>query len=325
MGIARKWVFPILRLLVFAIIAVALVKLAFIDGLSDDGGDSAQPTGQIVDPTVAVARGTITNEVKLDATVSADPAVPVKATLAGEITKVSAAVGAQVAADTPVAVIRSETVTPDGQPVRKTVTVTAGAAGALSALPIIVGQQVQVGDAIGQVAPPTFSVSGSLAASDQYRLLNRPSEATVTITNGPAPFTCTNLTITTPLNGAGASTASSASGADGDGSASTATTTVRCAVPAGVTVFTGLAAKLVIAGGVASDVLTVPATAVQGSAGSGVVYVPDPKGGDPVEKPVKLGLSDGKKVEITEGLAEGDEILEFVPGAPAAPADGAQG
>ncbi|GAB3405639.1 hypothetical protein GCM10027515_19230 [Schumannella luteola] len=315
MGIARKWVFPILRLVVIAAIAVALVKLAFIDGLSDDGKDSARPTGQIVDPTVSVTKGTITNEVKLDATVSADPAAPVKATLAGEVTKITAALGAPVAADTPVAVIRSETISPEGQPIVKTVTVKAGSGGVLSALPIIVGQQVAVGDAIGQVAPPTFSVTGSLAAADQYRLLNRPTEATVTITGGPAPFTCTGLSITTPLNGAGA--AASAPG-DGDGAASaTPTTTVRCAVPAEVTVFTGLAAKMSIAGGVATDVLTVPATAVQGSAGTGVVYVPDAKGGKPVKKDVKLGLSDGKDVEITEGLAEGDEILQFVPGAPA--------
>ncbi|TPW76509.1 hypothetical protein [Schumannella soli] len=323
MGIARKWVFPILRLVVFAAIAVALVKLAFIDGLTGGSSDTAQPTGQVVDPVIAVEKGTITNEVKLDATVSADPAVPVKATLAGEVTKVSAGVGAQVNADTPIATVRSETVSPDGQPVRKTVVVKAGAAGTLSALPVIVGQQVVVGDAIAQVAPPTFSVSGGLAAADQYRLLNRPDAATVTIVGGPAPFTCGGLTITTPLNGAGASASGDASG---DAGASTPTTTVRCAVPAEVTVFTGLAAKMSIAGGVAKDVLTVPATAVQGSAGSGIVYVPDAQGGKPVKKDVKLGLSDGDKVEITGGLAEGDQILEFVPGAPAKSPDGsAQG
>ena len=32
---------------------------------------------------------------------------------------------------------------------------------------------------------------------------------------------------------------------------------------------------------------------------------------------MKLGLTDGTNVEITEGLAEGDLVLQFVPGAPA--------
>ena len=40
MGIARRWVFPILRLVVFAAIAAALVKLAFFGGF---GGETADP------------------------------------------------------------------------------------------------------------------------------------------------------------------------------------------------------------------------------------------------------------------------------------------
>ena len=36
--------------------------------------------------------------------------------------------------------------------------------------------------------------------------------------------------------------------------------------------------------------------------------------GEPEERAVTLGLTDGSVVQVTEGLAEGDEVLEFVPG-----------
>ena len=45
-NVMRKWVFPILRLLVVAAIAVALVKLAFFADTAE-ALDPAQPTGQI--------------------------------------------------------------------------------------------------------------------------------------------------------------------------------------------------------------------------------------------------------------------------------------
>ena len=313
MSVARRWVFPIIRIVVFALIAVALVKLAFFSGTAHAADQSVQPAAQVTQPRVVVETGTITNDVTVKALISADPAVPVKATLAGEVKKVIAAQGAQVDANTPVLTIRSETVTDDGTPAVKTVTVLAGSAGVLTSVPVIVGQVVAVGDAVGQVAPPTFSVSGSLAAEKQYRLLNRPTEAQVAITGGPAPFTCTGLTISTATPGASATDGGQS---DTGGSAGT---TVRCAVPAGVTVFPGLAAKITISGGVASDALVVPTTAVEGTAQAGNVYLAA-SDGTTTKKAVTLGLTDGKMVQIVSGVAKGDSILEFVPGA-AAPCD----
>ena len=181
----------------------------------------------------------------------------------------------------------------------------------LSSFTVLVGQMVAVGDTVGQVAPPTFNVTATLAPEQQYRLLAQPTEAQVTVTGGPAGFTCTGLTITTPLAGAGSGT--------GDGDAPGAGgATVRCAVPADVTVFSGLTAKLTIAGGVAENVLILPMTAVEGAAGSGIVYVVQPDGSSE-ERPVTLGLNDGVNVEITGGLEEGELVLQFVPGAPAEP------
>jgi multidrug efflux pump subunit AcrA (membrane-fusion protein) len=311
-GVARKWVFPIIRMVIFAAIAIALVKVAFFAGATQSV-DPTMPTGHIVEPQSTVATGTITNDVTLKGAISADAAVPIKATLAGEVKKVLVTQGQAVDAKTAILTIRSETASADGTPVVKTVTVLAGSTGTLSSFPVIVGQVVAVGDAVGQVAPPSFSVTGTLSPEQQYRLLNQPTEATVAVTGGPAPFTCTGLTISTAVAGAPADP-----NGDASGGSPASGTTVRCAVPAEVKVFGGLSAELTISGGVADKVLIVPLTAVEGSAGTGTVYMQ--KGDGSTEKhAVGLGLTDGSNVEIRTGLKAGDKILQFVPGAVAAP------
>ncbi|MEO7124204.1 MAG: hypothetical protein ABI400_14030 [Lacisediminihabitans sp.] len=316
MGVARKWVFPIIRLVIFAAIAIALVKVAFFANPSA-AADPAVPTGHITEPQVQVTSGTIKNDVKLTGAVAADPAVPVKATLAGDVLKVLVTQGQQVGVDTPIVTIRQETPRDDGSLSYKTVTVKSGAAGTLSSLPVIVGQVVSVGEVVGQVAPASFNVSGSLDPAQQYRLLNQPTEALVTIAGGPAPFSCTGLTISTALAGAKVSDSPS-TGSNAGSTSSSGSTTVRCAVPADVKVFAGLSAHLVIPGGKSENALIVPTTAVEGGSGTGNVYLVQPDGSHK-KTPVTLGLSDGKSVEVTAGVAKGDSVLEFIPGAPAKP------
>ncbi len=97
MSIARKWVFPILGLVVAAAIAAALVKLAFFGG-STAGAGGEQPTGNIVDPQVPVMISTISNDVLLSGTVNADDAVAVKAPLDGTLATVDVGVGSVVGA-----------------------------------------------------------------------------------------------------------------------------------------------------------------------------------------------------------------------------------
>jgi macrolide-specific efflux system membrane fusion protein len=320
-GIARKWVFPIIWMVVFAVIAGALVKIAFFPDVVEAQG-SEFPTGEIVEPQVPAMLGTIRNDVVLDGTVNADAAVAAKATLAGEVVRVYAAAGQWVAADTKLLQIKAQIPNDDGSTSTKWANVTAGAAGTLSSFPVLVGQMVSVGEEVGQVAPPTFNVTATLSPELQYRLLNKPTEAEVQVTGGPAPFVCTGLTITTPLAGAGSGGGDGGTG--GTGGTGGSTTTVHCAVPAEVTVFAGLAAKVTIAGGIAENVLTVPLTAVEGAAQSGVVYfvLPD---GTTEQRPVTLGINDGVSVEVTDGLAEGEMVLQFVPGAPAVDPNGPGG
>ncbi|MGN6428695.1 MAG: efflux RND transporter periplasmic adaptor subunit [Leifsonia sp.] len=336
MGVMRRWVFPIVRILLVAAIAVALVKLAFFPS-GEAEADPATPSAQLGDPVTAVATGTIVNDVTVSGSIVADSAVPARATSAGTVNKVQVSVGQKVAAGDILFDVKIETprepvasTAPDGsqtleerEPLVRYEEVTAPIAGVVSELPVLSGQTVAIGDTVGAVAPPTFSATAALPAEQQYRLVNRPTEAKVTVKGGPAPFTCTGLSITTPpaavsdAAGPSGGGAGGAGGGGGQGVAGAASnTTVRCAIPANVTVFPGLTADITMSAGKAENVLTVPTTAVKGSAQTGVVYVQDPKGGEPKEVPVTLGLTDGTWVEIRAGLKEGDSILEFVPGAP---------
>lgn len=336
MGVVRRWILPALRTVLIAAIAVALVKLAFFPAGGADTASPDRPTGALSDPVTSAAVGTIVNDVTVTGSIIADPAVPARATAAGTVNKVQVAVGQPVEAGAVLFDVKVETPReplvesgPDGsqivterKPAISYVEVVAPIAGLVSELPVLAGQTVAIGDRVGSVAPPTFSATAALAAEKLYRLVDRPTEATVTVTGGPAPFTCTDLTIATPLATAGeAATSGGAGGGSGStptggGDASASGTTLRCTVPAGVTVFAGLSADITMSAGRAENVVTVPTTAVKGSAESGVVYLPDAKGGAPKEATVSLGLTDGTSVEVTSGLAEGDRILEFVPGAP---------
>lgn len=327
-GMWRRWVFPILKTVLVAVIAVALVKLAFFpDQPAPD--PALEPTGVIAQPEVPVTRGTISNELVLSGSVSADKPLAVKATATGAVDEVFAKAGQGVAAGDVLYDIKVENpVTPveepgpDGFPVITTPAPTfrfeqvrAPSAGVLAALDVIPGQPVSTGDATGRVQPPGFHVTASLSPEQQYRLTSAPSEATVVIAGGPAPFTCGGLTIEPAAAGDdGVAAPDGTIGATSSGGG----TAVRCAVPGDVRVFQGLTAQVKIAAGSAEGVLMVPVTAVEGGAESGVVWRLAPEGGE-AEQPVRLGLSDGTNVEVLEGLAEGDLILQFVPGAPAAP------
>ncbi|RWZ55399.1 HlyD family efflux transporter periplasmic adaptor subunit [Labedella populi] len=320
MGVWRKWIFPIIRLLVFSIIAVALVKLAFFPDASEEAAP-AEPTGTVSESIVTVERGSVINDVLVDGSIVADPAAEAKAPLAGDILELRVGSGATVGKGDVIAVVRKEivqdpvidvneetgeeTVT-DRAPLYRTEEVTAPVAGVVSALPVVKGQVVEIGDTVASIAPPTFSVTGTIAPEEQYRLQEKPTEAAVEVVGGPGSFTCTNLTISVPLAG------SAPEGGDDLGGGETAAgATVRCAVPGDVTVFSGLTGTISMPGGSAEDVLVLPVTAVKGNSQEGSVWLMGDDG-EPVETPVGLGLNDGSIVEVS-GIDEGASVLEFIP------------
>ncbi|WP_431838501.1 secretion protein HlyD [Cellulomonas sp. Y8] len=320
MGVTRRIVFPAIRIVLWAVIAVALAKIAFAgaDRVSA-AEDPLQPSAQVTEPQVQVTTGTVTNAVTVSASVVADAPKPVRATLAGTVHRLLAEDGQAVAADTPVLELRSETpvdptVTTDPETGMQTVTenkpkvtrqtVVAGTAGTLR-LSVLKDQVVAVGDSIGTVTPGTLSVQGTLTPDQQYRLVDAPGEATVTLKGGPAPFTCTGLRIGAAAQDEPTDPQAPEAGASTSG-------TVSCAVPGEVTAFPGLGADIEIVNGTAEGALVVPVTAVQGSVQNGNVWVVGADGASE-QRAVVLGLTDGKQVQIAEGLAEGDTVLEYAP------------
>lgn len=316
MTVLRRWVWPGLKFLVFAAIAVSLVRLAFFAAQPEEA--ETVPTGQIEDPTVTVTKGDIVNDVEATGTIRSVASTAVRSSVEGTVNKVFVANGAHVEQGAPVIDVRVETpstgTTDDGEPLPPTITfstVVASASGTVSGLDLVTKQPVAVGDTVARVAPERYRATATLDAAQLYRLTSRPSEATVTVKDGPAPFTCTNLALTSAA--AGGDTPSDESGDDSGASGAAGGTELACDVPGDVTVFPGLEVTVAVPAGKAEGVLTLPTTAVQGTAQKGVVTVVD-DAGKRAEKAVALGLNDGESVEVKSGLAEGDTVLQFVPG-----------
>lgn len=319
----RAVVFPALRLVVWSVIAVSLAWLAF--GRTDPVPDTtATPSFEAATPEVTVTRGTVENAVSLPGSVSADAPVAVKATVDGRVSRLRARVDDVVQKGAPLLDIVTETpadppsgpaadpaapAPPPRAPVRKTTVVRAATAGTVTAVDVLVDQQVAVGDTVASVGPGTLTVTASLTQQQQFRLLEAPNEAQVSVPGGPAPFRCTELRIGQPKTDQPPAAPDPFSPAPPAGPA---TGSVTCRVPPDATVFSGMSATMELEAGVADNVLVLPVTAVKGSVSTGTVWRLG-AGGEPTEQAVELGLTDGEQVEVRSGLAEGDQVLQFVP------------
>ncbi|WGM21772.1 efflux RND transporter periplasmic adaptor subunit [Paenarthrobacter sp. OM7] len=350
MGIFRRVILPVSWLLVFAVIAVALVKIAFVDGLEASGSEPA-PLAQVDIPVVPATRATVTNTVQIKGTVQSDVADTVRSTSAGKVIKIFVEEGGTVAEGQALFQVKAErpVTTPqlskDGtpttpKPVYDYFDILAPSAGTLQQLTTLIDQQVTVGEAVGKIDPGTYTVAGSVTAAQQYRLLGKPGPAEIALVGGPAPFQCAEVTLKNNASddggsasgglaatgggagmGVGAAIAGPGAGGSQPEEGGTPTGTLSCAVPSDQQVFAGLGATMTVSAGVAPDVVTVPLTSVKGSVKDGIVWIAGPggTGAAPEQRTVQLGLNDGNVVEVTSGLAEGEQVLEFVPGAPAAP------
>ncbi len=275
--------FPIIGLVIATVIAVSVAKLAFFP---DEQSSAEQPWAEISDPVVSVERGSLVNQLTLTGTIARDETYALKSEVSGTVVTVHVGNGAAVSAGQVLFTVRLDTN-------RRLVDIVAPEAGSLSELALVTGQSTTVGEEIASLSPQRFHVLSTVEPVQLYRLIDAPSEATVTITGGPAPFACTGLTTQVADDG---------------------TTSVRCSVPGDQVVFPGLPVQLVVDVGAVDDVLVIPTTAVKGGAGSGLVWLDAGDGSEPVEREVTLGISDGSMVEVIDGLAQGDLIRQFVPG-----------
>ncbi|WP_147679978.1 efflux RND transporter periplasmic adaptor subunit [Actinomyces ruminicola] len=321
----KRYVLPTIKILIALIVAVALVKIAFFPDSNDGTTAEIEPGIDPATQTTIVTAGDITNTVDVKGQVVEDAAVEAQATLNGVVDSFAVSKGATVTQGEPLLYLKlvepqEPTVSTDeeGNPVQTPVedkvtwsTVYAPTSGVVS-FNVIQDQETSVGMVVATVSPGTYSAKGTITADQQYRLTNAPSSATLTVEGGPAPFECTGLKIGTRET---TSTTTSETGqvttTTGDGT----TVEVRCPVPSDQQVFPGLSVTIGIDAGSATDALIVPVTAVEGTVTKGNVWVvTDPADPDAAEKrEVTLGITDGESVQVTDGLAEGDEILLFVP------------
>ncbi|WP_337005853.1 MULTISPECIES: efflux RND transporter periplasmic adaptor subunit [unclassified Microbacterium] len=279
----RRWIFPLLLVLIFGACAAALVKIAFFP---DRAESMVMPEAGVTDPVVAVERGSIVNALSLSGNVARDDSYAVRSELNGTVIAVHVGEGAAVAAGQKLFTVRQE------EP-RKDIDVVAPEAGDVSELALVKGQPTTVGTETYKLTPARYHLLATVDPVQLYRLVNAPTEATVTISGGPAPFACTGVGVQVSTEG---------------------TASVRCAIPADQTVFAGLPATMDLALGQVDDALVIPVTAVKGGAGTGNVWVDAGDGSDPEERAVTLGVNDGVMVEVVDGLAEGESIRQFVPG-----------
>ena len=330
MRVFRKVVLPVAWVAIFSTIAISLAVMAFGSDEPEQPRSGLKPTGQIPVSNAGVSRGTVENTFTLQGTIQVDPPVTAKADHDGVVNHFFFPVGAKVKVGEPIFQIKSEEAPEsddeDGaKPKVRYYNVLASKAGRVSGFSKELDDPVTKGDAVATIRLDTFRATGSIDPVDQYRLLKMPRSARVSITGGPKPFDCGELAIGDPSTATGSDTdAGSSEGDDiqpsgysepgeGGGGGEGGGASITCRVPEDVRVFDGLNMTMSIDAGRAEDVLVVPITAVRGLVGTGTVWVVED--GQPTERRVRLGLSDGQVVEIRKGLKQGEEILEFVPGA----------
>lgn len=350
MGFARRYVFPVLWLLIAAAIAVALTKLAFFSdapggGTADDG---AAPTANVDEwATVSAERGDIAAALELPTTVRADAGTPLSATHAGEVVEVWVKNGDAVSRGDRILQVRvpkdvaipepppapvAETDAPAAAPTAPTVpaapaspaveysyhNLTAPRGGTVRDLRAVTGQSLSLGDAVATITPGTYSITADLTPEQQLQLLDTRIKATATLASGGSPFTCKAASITEddPEQAEDAPAVPAIDPMTGmPMETANSLAQLTCAVPAGTKVVPGLTGTISVDLGSAEGVITVPVTAVEGSLEDGAVYRPPTDGNEPERHPVTLGLRDTTTVEVRTGLTEGDEILRFAPGA----------
>lgn len=276
--VRRLWPF----LLALAALASAYVAWATFQTADTNtrSADEPEPTTR----TATVAVGDVRSVVVLSGVVLPAEDIEVRAPGSGRVAELSGVAGEMTLADQEVATIETEMGT--------RVDVVADEAGTLNEWMVSVGSTVRPGDTLALLSPDRFEAAAVVPPELLYRFYGEDLGVTAVIDHGPAPFTC-------PLVSLGA----------GSGASSTdATVELRCAIPSTVRVFPGVRLKVAVVTGEARDALVLPLESVAGEADQGFVTVID-SSGSVATRSVRLGMTDGLRVQILDGLSEGDLVL----------------
>lgn len=142
-----------------------------------------------------------------------------------------------------------------------------------------------------------------------YQLLDEPLGVKALINGGPSGFTCEWIGL--GYSGGGVSMGEVGTTKASIGLPAGATNvTLQCAVPEDIRASTGMNGLMVIQTQQPAEVLSLPRTAVNGTAGSGTVVMVNADGTTEL-RTVELGVSDTYNVEILSGLEEDESVLLF--------------
>ncbi len=234
-------------------------------------------------PTTVVEATDLTSTVVLHGTVVSTPQVAVPTLHSGELRRIAEA-GDRVSAGEVIATVGDAEITSPASGV---------VASWLADDTVIVG----TGITLAILSTAQLGVEVSVPVEDAYRMYSVPTEARASVESGPGGLDCTLASA--PVAGEAITEAGTGVG-------------FVCLLAPDVETMPGLTARVGIPTGTATNVMTLPVEAVDGATDSGTVTkVRDD--GTYEATPVGLGITDGVRIEITQGLAQGDEVLAVVP------------
>ncbi|ASK65994.1 hypothetical protein CFK39_09365 [Brachybacterium avium] len=346
MDTLRRYVFPVIWMLILGLIALALVKMAFFPAGDETAGEDPLTPGADFDQhaLVTVEPTDLSSELVLPAMVQPDAGTALKATTTGEITKIWLGNGDQVDLGQRILQVRYPVepepvempAVPDGeespedaapvpapQPAAteyRYVNLIATAAGTISGMEVVEWGDLAEGDGVATISPDTYSIIADLTPEQQLSLLDVELDATTELPTTADPVACTTPAITedAEIEEPAAPQAPEVDPYSGEmltpDSGGVSAAQLVCPVPAEARVVPGLGVEVTVDLGTRTGVLTVPTTAVVGEGTAGTVFTLDEATGETIPVDVTLGMRGDGAVEVTEGLEEGQEILEFAPG-----------
>ncbi len=276
------------------VVSVSAGLGGFVTGqLTDSGKDAiVNPIGT-ASPTTAVVRvDTIQSVIVLSGVIVPKPALPLPATASGSVMSIRVNVGESVKQKDPVVVVVVVVVV--ARPTGLQAEIVSPVDGTVTSVVVATGELVKQGQTVATVAPARYLASATVPPDLLYRLYDPPLSIKAQIDKGPGPFDC-------PLVALGTKTDTAVDPLD-------APVELTCDVSATVRAFAGVRVRLGVTMGRVDRALTLPVEAVAGTADSGAVTLILPNG-ERVERSVRLGLTDGLRVQILEGLSAGDVVL----------------
>lgn len=325
-----KYVFPSIRIFIWFIIAVALVKIAFGSVTSTASGETGQetPSSEFSGGVHVIERATITSKLELPATVSMDPSVDVKAGAVGTVGYWAVADGekvfkGQALLDIHVPIMSKQTVDEDGNVVEPQDTglftrhtINAPIDGVIQRS-IDLKEETTKTTQVFSIAPGTLSIEGNLTPQQQFQILELPKTAKVALTGGPEAFVCEGLSVGTDLVPV-ADTPDDADevsdGVDQEPPGQTVGVKVKCIAPTDIRLIAGLEGTMSVLAGEVKDAVVVPITAIQTVQDTGKVWVIDEATGEETERELSLGIAQGQLIEVKKGLEPGETVRQYAPG-----------